>query len=682
MSSSAATQFDAKARGTDALPVVTRDPVAAWTIPWQIRPPRPSRTIVVKATCDLVPDSAAVVRAAADLPTGDVHLKDDARRSLLYPSDFAVWKPRADVVLAGHAYAPDGRATCTDVAFRFGRVPEAFARTLRVFGERRWIGRTASAPRPFDRVALVYENAFGGAGISENPAGIGTRPEGSGPWLLPQIEDPAHLVKSPEDMPSPVGFGAIPAAWAARAGRLGTYDAAWQETRWPFFPADFDWLSQQAAPLAQQLDAVRGDEPFEIVGMRPDRRTLRGRLPGVRARAFVHDLQSADRGFFEVKMRLDTVMFDVDAGKVHLVWRGFFESSDERASEAAAVFTMLEGLTASPQSLTEIHGVYSALAAPLAPAAWHVSAANDASEDGISDPSTVAGPTSHVQIQGPDLRGRDLRGASLVDAILVGADLSGANLEGADLRGAQLSGADLSGACLVRANLADADLTGADLGDAVLAGAVLDGARFEDVEAARADFTGASGTRTSFAHGTFREATFAQATLPNADFTSAVLDGAVFDHSVIEGVRFYDARGERVSFQGAVMDGARADGACFEGASFRGASAEGSVWDRATLRGSLLFGARLGKASFAGASCQGAVFSRADLAGADFARARLGGASFLRVQAMFSTFEDADLTGADLRGACLHGAETRHARTDGARFELAIVSATKLEKTA
>jgi uncharacterized protein YjbI with pentapeptide repeats len=741
---SADRDFQPFSRAGEAIPVVTRDPVSAFTIPWQIRPPRPSRTVVVKATCDLVADSPAVLRGAPDLPSGDVHAKGDPQRSLLYPSDFAVWKPRADVVLSGHAHAPDGRATCMDVAFRFGRLPDAIARTVRVFGERRWIGRTASAPRPFERVALVHENAFGGPGIAANPAGTGARPAAGAPWLLPQLEDPSHLIATPEDAPAPVGFGAIPAAWPARWSRLGTYDEVWRKTRWPYFPADFDWLSQQAAPPSQQLDAVRGDEPFEIVGMRPDRRTLRGRLPGVRARAFV-DAASGGRGFFEVRLRLDTVVFDMDACKLHLVWRGLFEVADERASEVTAVLAMLEDLSAAPKSKAEAHALYTVAAAPHAPALWQAPAANDgdaneadargagterssepprssesrSSESRSSEsrgsesrsaescgsgpprssesaPPPASGTTrkaprpfagslenlAGADLTGADLAGRDLRGVSLAGAILADASLAGARLEGADLSGAQLAGADLRGACLARADLRDADLSGADLSDADLAGARLDGARLDGATAARADFTGAAGTRVSFAHAALGEARFAQATLPSADFTSAALDGARFDHALLDGVRFYDARGERVSFESARLDGARADGARFEGASFRGASAEGSIWDRATLRGSLLFGARLRRASFAGATCEGAVFSRADLAEADFARARLGGASMLRTQAMLAIFENADLTSADLRGACLHGAETRGARLQSARLELAIVTATKLEKSA
>src|SRR6187402_1112789 len=54
---------------------------------------------------------------------------------LKFESDLVPFKPRTDVVLVGHAYAPHGRpAKVVDVEIEVG----ALRKKLRVFGERAW----------------------------------------------------------------------------------------------------------------------------------------------------------------------------------------------------------------------------------------------------------------------------------------------------------------------------------------------------------------------------------------------------------------------------------------------------------------------------------------------------------------------------------------------------------------
>ena len=79
--------------------------------------------------------------------------------SLLYDSDVYHTKRVTEVVLNGHAYSRGTRATQVDVTMRVGPIQK----TLRVTGDRVWEGALSnrvSAPKPFDRMPLIYERAY------------------------------------------------------------------------------------------------------------------------------------------------------------------------------------------------------------------------------------------------------------------------------------------------------------------------------------------------------------------------------------------------------------------------------------------------------------------------------------------------------------------------------------------
>src|SRR4029079_1545920 len=77
-----------------------------------------------------------------------------------------------------------------------------------------------------------------------NPAGTGfARIRGRGAISArarPNLEDPTRLIKHPGDRPAPAGFGFIAPSWEPRRLFAGTYDKAWQRTRAPYLPDDFD----------------------------------------------------------------------------------------------------------------------------------------------------------------------------------------------------------------------------------------------------------------------------------------------------------------------------------------------------------------------------------------------------------------------------------------------------------
>src|SRR5262245_43167328 len=63
-------------------------------------------TVVVKATYDLAPGVCQLADRQEEPNEYANHWNDDDSRSVYAPSDLAPFKPRADVLLVGHAFAP------------------------------------------------------------------------------------------------------------------------------------------------------------------------------------------------------------------------------------------------------------------------------------------------------------------------------------------------------------------------------------------------------------------------------------------------------------------------------------------------------------------------------------------------------------------------------------------------
>jgi len=344
-------------RRSALIPIVDCSGLTVAVFPHQLRPPRDSFTIVVKASCDIVPDAPARLRDQCDCLCGDRYADQAEQASLRYPSDLVPFKPRADVVLWGNAHPPRGSARQSVVRFTFGHRGNRFTRQIAVFGDRHWQAQlVASEPERFKKVALRYENAFGGPGFAANPVGVGYRAKAAadGRARLPALEDPARLLQSPSDHPEPACFAPVPMTWQQRWSKLGTFDRRWREQRWPFFPEDFDWEFFQSAPSWQQLDFLRGDEPFEIDGAHRDHRKLLGTLPGFRPRCFAQQTVQAGDSMREIALRLDTVAFDLENDELHLLWRGVIEVSGPSAPEIALLFATRQLLDADPVPLEQI----------------------------------------------------------------------------------------------------------------------------------------------------------------------------------------------------------------------------------------------------------------------------------------------------------------------------------------
>lgn len=315
--------------------IENRTPFALETLFLADEEGRPLLVPLVQATYDIVAGRSLALAEKQPPPSLTGERWDPRAEVSSYRGEpaYAFTKPATDVVLIGHAQDPVRRSAELQVTFRVGPV----GKVLRVIGDRFWV-RSAGAigatrPMPFDRIPLSYERAFGGWDRSHpdparhtfepwNPVGTGFRAPG-GQFeegiQLPNIEDPSHPIQQWGQVVAPAGVGFTSPDWQPRAALAGTYDEAWTKDRMPLLPKDFDRrFFNAASPGLVAPGYLAGDEPVLVDNASPHGR-LSFRLPGVRPPRCRVELVRGDDA--ELEMRLDTVIVDADADRVHLQWR-------------------------------------------------------------------------------------------------------------------------------------------------------------------------------------------------------------------------------------------------------------------------------------------------------------------------------------------------------------------------
>ena len=120
--------------------------------------------VVVKGTFVVEPEGAVkLAQEQAAFVYADVFYGEPGQSSIKYECDFAPAKPAPEVIVRGHAFAPQGRPVSElSVVVEVG----SWEKRLLVSGDRKWdfglMGMAPMQPEPFTQMPLVYERAFGG----------------------------------------------------------------------------------------------------------------------------------------------------------------------------------------------------------------------------------------------------------------------------------------------------------------------------------------------------------------------------------------------------------------------------------------------------------------------------------------------------------------------------------------
>jgi len=251
--------------------------------------------------------------------------------SLLNDTDLPHKKLATDILLSGHAVAPNNQAVETlQVGFKVGNT----TKILHVTGDRLWLesstGISMSKIKPFTKMPISYERAYGGIdftaddpaqhiGDSRNPAGTGFAKNAEQLIGTPvaNIEYPDQLITHWDQKPPIAGFSPIASHWEPRVKLGGTYDEKWERTRQPLLAEDFDERYYQSAPIDQQVNGyLKGGEEVSIINMSKTGK-LNFRLPKASFALTTHFFDGSRESH---RATLNTVLLKPSESKLVMVW--------------------------------------------------------------------------------------------------------------------------------------------------------------------------------------------------------------------------------------------------------------------------------------------------------------------------------------------------------------------------
>lgn len=276
-------------------------------------------TVVCKATFALQPVESPLADAQDSVVTADRAWEGDERGSLRDASELVPFKRGVDVVVVGHAHAPEGQAITSLVARLV--VGAHLSKAIEVHGDRSFSPEGELLPAaPFTRMPLRWERAAGGPG-TWNPVGVPASTHARGPGPVPNLLPWGVVPRTPADRLPPAGLGPLSPTWPERASALGQHAAGFRHAAWAEcpLPDDIDVAYFNVAPPDQRLDRWRGDELLLLEHLHPEHAVLATRLVGVSPRAIV---KRGGEPEHEVQLRCDTLVIDADRGVCALTWRG------------------------------------------------------------------------------------------------------------------------------------------------------------------------------------------------------------------------------------------------------------------------------------------------------------------------------------------------------------------------
>jgi Uncharacterized protein conserved in bacteria (DUF2169) len=308
--------------------LLNRTPLHAALVPNADDDDRIVALLVAALTVDITPDRLVFSK--------------DQRPLMLEPAppligDYHLTKAGASVTATGHVYAPNGSAPAAEARLLVG--DRSFS--VAAFGRRVWRESTdgalvPSAPAPFDRVAMTWENAYGGAVIAptrlhrlpggeeailpEHPEAFPDNTDGTGFYTeregaigepLPHLEDADHLIQKWDDRPDPVCFAPYPMHGGLRA-RAVIDNGVVDFSRHPH-------VLSRAAPRTTFPEVPPGTR-IGLTGMRPGGEVLTFEVPPppVTADATAGDLHR------KLDLYVDAIDIDAEAAVARIVYRALF----------------------------------------------------------------------------------------------------------------------------------------------------------------------------------------------------------------------------------------------------------------------------------------------------------------------------------------------------------------------
>ncbi|WP_274617704.1 MULTISPECIES: DUF2169 family type VI secretion system accessory protein [Bradyrhizobium] len=324
------------------MPVLVKPRTLGLLTKCERRPPGASLIISVFAMFDLANPGAGRllgeqelwVMAAKELPPST-------------PLDIGMPKPQAELLIAGHAAAPEGRPT---ERMMLGWTLGPIKKHLLVTGDRYWQMTTSgwrpTEVQPFQQMPLTGQRAFGGPGYAANRAGAGheaLRRSMAGELVaLPNVESPEHAIQFIDATAPPATFGPMALDSNERLQYAGTYDATWLQSVAPALAGDADPRLFLFGPPDQRLSGfICGGEPYALQNFSAQHPLIEGRLPAFRVRCFI-GWRDAMRGVTELQTYIDTLWLFAGARRGVMIYRTAIAVQELDGSDVSDIMVAYE----------------------------------------------------------------------------------------------------------------------------------------------------------------------------------------------------------------------------------------------------------------------------------------------------------------------------------------------------
>ncbi len=301
--------------------IVFSGPFRTGSFIWLQHPETWTLTVIAKTTFRLQPGELSIAEEQDALCTDDVYWNDDRTKSLYAPTDIVPFKPRADVLLVGSAFAPRKEPVRSLIA---RLIVGEMDKSIEVLGERTLMrdGQIREG-FPFAKMPIRYERAAGGPGTT-NPVGMRSDLlSNNQPQIqLPNLQPPFMTLEEIEADPLlPIGFGPIAPTWPERRTMLGAHGSLFPSSDWMDkpIPPDISMEFFNSAPFDQQPDVLHERERIVLENLHAEYPVLTTSLPGIKPRAM---LERPDGSTELIPMIADTLWIDTDRGVCTLTWRG------------------------------------------------------------------------------------------------------------------------------------------------------------------------------------------------------------------------------------------------------------------------------------------------------------------------------------------------------------------------
>jgi hypothetical protein len=252
----------------------------------------------------------------------------------VYEMNYALRKPRCDLLLNGTAYSPNSKPAEKVLV---GLKVDSVVKSFNVVGDRIWhvssLKMMASQPKKFITMPITYDRAFGGTdtfnpdaskhtAYMQNPIGCGYHKDLSVAYVdgkpLPNTEELGNPVIWPNKPYRPMSFGPVGRGWQPRLPFAGTYDQDWLDNTFPFLPTDFSDEYYQASPADLQMPYPKGGEEIILMNLTPEGRTS-FRLPMKLSLSVIFFLKNYEEE--EKQAVVDTVIIEPDLRRFMITWR-------------------------------------------------------------------------------------------------------------------------------------------------------------------------------------------------------------------------------------------------------------------------------------------------------------------------------------------------------------------------